>query len=118
MSKDDKDADYEVGYGKPPETTRFKKGQSGNPKGRPAGAKGWTEPLAEGNCPFLESSSLPSGFASLVRLINCRIRNLQQRFLNVAIHHFGDKLLHPLPAAFGFKLGQQVLDFAVGERVG
>jgi hypothetical protein len=25
---------YEVGYGKPPAATRFKKGQSGNPKGR------------------------------------------------------------------------------------
>jgi hypothetical protein len=32
--------DYEIGYGKPPERTRFKKGQSGNPKGRPRGAKG------------------------------------------------------------------------------
>jgi hypothetical protein len=31
--------DYEVGYGKPPPHTRFKKGQSGNPRGRPAGAK-------------------------------------------------------------------------------
>lgn len=28
---------YEVGYGKPPKATRFKKGQSGNPKGRPKG---------------------------------------------------------------------------------
>lgn len=27
----------QVGYGSPPETTRFKKGQSGNPKGRPKG---------------------------------------------------------------------------------
>ena len=27
--------DYEVGYGKPPAHTRFKKGQSGNPRGRP-----------------------------------------------------------------------------------
>lgn len=27
--------DYEVGYGKPPKSTRFKKGQSGNPRGRP-----------------------------------------------------------------------------------
>lgn len=27
-------ADYEVGYGKPPKASRFKKGQSGNPKGR------------------------------------------------------------------------------------
>jgi hypothetical protein len=26
---------YEVGYGKPPPKTRFKKGMSGNPKGRP-----------------------------------------------------------------------------------
>ncbi len=39
MSKDDKDADFEVGYGKPPEITRFKKGQSGNPKGRPKASK-------------------------------------------------------------------------------
>lgn len=27
--------DFEVGYGKPPTKSRFKKGQSGNPKGRP-----------------------------------------------------------------------------------
>lgn len=27
--------DYETGYKKPPKNTRFKKGQSGNPKGRP-----------------------------------------------------------------------------------
>ena len=33
MSKDS--ADYDIGYGKPPEDTRFKKGQSGNPRGRP-----------------------------------------------------------------------------------
>lgn len=31
--------DYEVGYRKPPKHTRFKKGQSGNPKGRPKGHK-------------------------------------------------------------------------------
>jgi hypothetical protein len=31
-------AAYEVGYGKPPERTRFRKGQSGNPAGRPKGA--------------------------------------------------------------------------------
>jgi hypothetical protein len=33
------DATYEVGYGKPPVASRFAKGQSGNPKGRPRGAK-------------------------------------------------------------------------------
>jgi hypothetical protein len=30
---------YEVGYGKPPESTRFRPGQSGNPGGRPKGSK-------------------------------------------------------------------------------
>ncbi|MCE8511905.1 hypothetical protein KBY22_04330 [Ruegeria pomeroyi] len=27
--------DYDTGYGKPPKASRWKKGQSGNPKGRP-----------------------------------------------------------------------------------
>ena len=34
MSDPEKD-DYEVGFGKPPKSTQFKKGQSGNPRGRP-----------------------------------------------------------------------------------
>ena len=38
----DRKSDYEVGYGKPPLHTRFKKGQSGNPRGRPRGAKNLT----------------------------------------------------------------------------
>ncbi len=32
-------SDYEVGYSKPPTDNRFKPGQSGNPRGRPKGAK-------------------------------------------------------------------------------
>ena len=43
----DKDGDYEVGYGKPPRHTRFGKGQSGNPRGRPPGAKSFTTLLDE-----------------------------------------------------------------------
>jgi hypothetical protein len=39
--------DYEVGYGKPPRHTRFTKGQSGNPRGRPSGAKNFTTLVRE-----------------------------------------------------------------------
>ena len=34
-----KKSNYEVGYGKPPKGTQFKKGQSGNPNGRPKGTR-------------------------------------------------------------------------------
>ena len=30
---------YDVGYGKPPVETRFRKGRSGNPKGRGKGSR-------------------------------------------------------------------------------
>lgn len=39
--------DYAVGYGKPPRQTRFKPGQSGNPRGRPKGTKNLKTDLME-----------------------------------------------------------------------
>lgn len=38
---------YDVGYRKPPKKTRFKPGQSGNPKGRPKGTKNLSTDLSE-----------------------------------------------------------------------
>jgi hypothetical protein len=40
--EDDDGKPYKVGYGKPPKHTRFEPGRSGNPKGRPKGAKAKT----------------------------------------------------------------------------
>lgn len=39
--------DGDVGYGRPPRSHRFKAGQSGNPKGRPKGAKSEATILTE-----------------------------------------------------------------------
>ena len=44
---DDDAWDYKVGYKKPPLHTRFKKGQSGNPRGRPRGAKNCSSVLKD-----------------------------------------------------------------------
>ncbi len=46
-SRIERDGDYDVGYGKPPRHSRFKPGQSGNPKGRSKGSRNLKIDLAE-----------------------------------------------------------------------
>lgn len=41
------DKEYKVGYGKPPMHSRFKKGQSGNSRGRPKGSKNLATDMKE-----------------------------------------------------------------------
>lgn len=45
--EDDYDAEPPIGYGNPPKHSRFKKGQSGNPKGRPKASENPAESLAK-----------------------------------------------------------------------
>jgi hypothetical protein len=39
MAANEDSGEYDVGFGKPPKHTRFRKGTSGNPKGKPKGTR-------------------------------------------------------------------------------
>ena len=47
MTKRRRFSDFEVGYAKPPASTQFKKGESGNRSGRPKGSKNFRTLLVE-----------------------------------------------------------------------
>jgi Family of unknown function (DUF5681) len=46
MAANEDSGEYDVGFGKPPKHTRFRKGTSGNPKGKPKGTRNLATILA------------------------------------------------------------------------
>jgi len=76
--------DYKVGYRKPPERTRFRPGQSGNPKGRPKGVRNF-------------STDVQRALRKLVRInVGGRTRTVtHQEFLLMALHEQVQKARDP-----------------------
>ncbi|HEU5046642.1 MAG TPA: DUF5681 domain-containing protein [Rickettsiales bacterium] len=68
--------EYNIGYGKPPATTRFKPGRSGNPKGRKKGVKNFASVFQEELEAYItitengERKAIPKKLAIIKQLIN------------------------------------------------
>lgn len=76
--------DYAVGYGNPPEASRFKTGQSGNPKGRPrnAHAREGAGPIASDVTDLILAEGrrlVGTGNASDLSAVQANIRALAER---------------------------------------
>ena len=71
--------DYEVGYGKPPTATQFKKGKSGNPKGRPKGSRNFrtdVQATLEAPVQFREKGHVKTVSTQLATLLRLRQKAL------------------------------------------
>lgn len=99
-----------VGYGHPPEHTRFKPGQSGNPKGRPKGHRNFGTDLREVLAMTVEvkvrgkARTLTSQQAMLFRLLEKALKGenrASQLLLDLAARYNGEAPAHdsdaPLP---------------------
>jgi hypothetical protein len=91
-------SDYAVGYRRPPESTRFKPGISGNPKGRPKGSQpvaAMLQEIIKQKIAVTENGktrSLPVLEIMLRRLANDAMRGEQRsiKFLLSLLEHYGD----------------------------
>jgi hypothetical protein len=79
---------YEVGKGRTPKATRWKPGQSGNPKGRPKGSK---------NAATMAKAALSRKVAATVNG-----RKSQMTVAEIAYRRLGDKAMAGDQKAFGF----------------
>ena len=64
--------EYEVGYGRPPAAGQFKKGQSGNPQGRPKGSVSLGQELKKA---LLEKTSIKTDGGTIeISVLNAMIK--------------------------------------------
>ncbi|MCD2317269.1 DUF5681 domain-containing protein [Sphingomonas sp. IC-11] len=85
------DRSYEVGYGKPPTQHRFKRGQSGNPRGRPKGARGF-KTLVEEMLSELVTVNV-AGRKRKVSVVVAALKRLAQKAVNDGDPRALDRLL-------------------------
>ena len=94
MARKRSDGTYEVGYGRPPRTTRFKPGQSGNPRGRPKGAKNVDTILRD--VLMQQIVVLESGKRRKIAVFEAYLKRLSKQALE-GDPKSGDKMIRLLP---------------------
>jgi len=98
MPKAKSDTDYAVGYKRPPKSTQFKPGVSGNPKGKPKGSRSvgaLLQDIIQQKVAVTENGKtrrLPVMEIMLRRLANEAMRGEQRsiKFLLSLIEHYGN----------------------------
>ena len=79
---DDNGKDAGVGYGRPPQATQFKKGQSGNPRGRPRKPRGQGPP--DRDCPIATIGGMQRPVHSCQILLRLEVAAEQLRVMTLS----------------------------------
>jgi hypothetical protein len=85
--------DYVVGYGRPPKTTQFAAGKSGNPKGRPKGSR--TVGAILQDILSQKIAVTENGKTSRVPTLEVMFRRLVNDAKRHWVRHYGDELPSP-----------------------